>query len=152
MYRYLYDIDTPTWNYDVNKLICDKLTQSNGGNSDIDRVDHFMLYTNKVFQIYLPSGSWTDLPSAKLWLANNPITVQYKLATPTIEILDTESQIALNSLETFNGVTYIEVDSMVKPKAIKSEFGTSKVGAYTLKALNIAETNAVRLSKLSDAL
>lgn len=80
--------------------------------------------------------TYTTLNDFVTSLSEKPITVQYKLATPTYETLDTASQIALNRLETFDTVTYIEVDSRVQPGEIKVEYGTSKVGAYTLKSLN----------------
>ena len=59
--------------------------------------------------------------------------IEYHLATPTYEVLDTTSQIALNSLKSFNGVTYVEVDSRVKPQEVSFDYGTSHVGAITLK-------------------
>ena len=99
---------------------------------------------------------WADLDSFKAWLVSmydsgNPLTALYPRATPTIEVLDTESQLALNSLETFDTVTYIEVDSRVKPSEIECEYGASKVGAYTLKSLNNTESNAVKLNAFLEA-
>ncbi len=81
----------------------------------------------------------------KTWLTSNPTTVQYPLATPTIETLDAESQIALNSLETFDGMTYVEFDTRVQPLEFEAEVGTSQVGAYTLESLNNSESNAVKI-------
>lgn len=52
---------------------------------------------------------------------------------PTFTPLDTESQKALNRLVAFNGVTHIEVDSVVQPSGIEVEYGTSKVGALALE-------------------
>jgi hypothetical protein len=101
--------------------------------------------------IYNPSYNG-DISLLKSALQSSPIEVEYELATPTIEVLDTDSQIALNSLETFNGATYINVDSRVLPSEIKGEYGTSKVGAYTLKSLLNSESNALRLHELQVAL
>ena len=77
--------------------------------------------------------------------ANGDIEIMYPLATPIIETLDTDSQIALNSLETFDGVTYVEFDTRVQPLEFEAEVGTSQVGAYTLKSLNNSENNAVKI-------
>ena len=78
----------------------------------------------------------STLADFKALLSAEPITVDYILATPTIETLDTQSQIALNSLKTFDTVTHITVDSVTQPAELEVEFGKSKVGAYTLKSLN----------------
>lgn len=78
-------------------------------------------------------------------LKENPIEFIIGRTTPIIETLDNESQIALNSLETFDGVTYVEFDARVQPLEFEAEVGTSQVGAYTLKALNNTESNAVKI-------
>ena len=70
-----------------------------------------------------------SLEEFKTWLDENEVYLEYELATPTTETLDTATQIALNSLETYNGVTYINVDSRTLPSEVKGEYGTSKVGA-----------------------
>lgn len=85
--------------------------------------------------------TYTTLNDFVTSLSEKPITVQYKLATPTYETLDTASQIALNSIETFDTVTYIEVDSRVQPSEIEVEYGTSKVGGYSLEALRNSKNN-----------
>ena len=69
-----------------------------------------------------------------------PVTVEFAEAGSTFTPLDLESQKALNSLETFKDVTYLEVDSRTKPAGVKGEFGMSGVVAYTLKALLNTET------------
>ena len=81
----------------------------------------------------------TNLETLDEWLAYakaNSFNIEYERATPTYEVLDTASQLALNSLKTFNGVTYIEIDSRVQPSECEWEYGTSQVGAYALQALN----------------
>ena len=84
-----------------------------------------------------------DVEAWRSYLVANPITVIYPLATPTIEVLDTDSQIALNSLETFNGVTYIEFDATTQPLGTKVKFGKSEIGAMSIdsdKRLDALET------------
>lgn len=52
----------------------------------------------------------------KVWLQANPVTVQYKLETPTIEVLPDEMQISLNNLVTFYPKTYVyTINTEIKP-------------------------------------
>lgn len=101
------------------------------------------VYTNSVGSlcVNVSDTAYTTLNDFVTSLSEKPITVQYPLSTPTYETLDTASQIALNSLETFNTVTYIEVDSRVQPSEIEVEYGTSKVGGYSLEALRNSKNN-----------
>lgn len=70
------------------------------------------------------------------YLNSNPIEFEYATNTPTYEALDTASQIALNSLKSFNGATHIEIDSRVQPSEISLDYGTSRVGAMAIKGAN----------------
>ena len=139
-------------------LMCDKLPfksyndMSNGNDISTIGVTVSPLYPTV---IYFNVGYFlteNTVANVKEFLASNPIEIQYPLATPTIEILDTESQIALNSLETFDSVTYVEVDSRVKPLEIESEYGITQTGAYTLKSLLNSETNAVKIDQAISAM
>ena len=69
------------------------------------------------------------------WLSNNNVEVFYPLAESTTEELPTVDKIALNSLPTYDGVTYVEFDSEVTPTA-NVDYGKSKVGARALQACN----------------
>ena len=75
--------------------------------------------------------------------SDNPLTVVYETETSTFEALDTDSQIALNSLETFNGATHISFDSYVKPTS-EVEYGESLAGTYAIKGMLMAEVNAMK--------
>lgn len=97
--------------------------------------------TNRQLKVF--SANITDLDEFKTMLASTPMIAQYKLATPTIEVLDPASQRALNSLETFNDVTYLEVDSRTQPLGIKGEYGITKLAGDGLKALSNSETAKV---------
>lgn len=101
---------------------------------------------------FVINTNFSTLDEWKAHLQANPLEVECELATPTIEELDTDSQIALNSLETFNGVTYINVDSRVKPSEIKGEYGTSKVGARTIKNELRNDTLEIKYNELAVAL
>ena len=65
----------------------------------------------------------------------------------TTEALPIADQIALNSLATYDGITYLEFVSEIKP-TFKGEYGTSKHGGYTLESLLTARNNDLRLSSL----
>ena len=82
------------------------------------------------------------------WCRNNNVYVQYPLATPTYEVLDNQSQIALNSLKSFNGVTYVEIDSRVKPQEVSFDYGTSHVGALTIENANLRNNDNLRIIEL----
>lgn len=135
--------------YDVGKIavnlgesMCDSLPRLVNYTSD---TEHHYVGTNAIMLFINASRfSSADVTGIVEYLTNNPITVEYELATPTIETLDADSQIALNSLETFDGVTYINVDSRTLPSEVKGEYGTSKVGAGVLKALNDSDTQAIK--------
>lgn len=77
----------------------------------------------------------TTLEQFRELITATPIIIHYELAEPTTEALPTADQIALNSLKSFDGVTYVETDSEVKP-TIYSKYGTSKVGAMALELQN----------------
>ena len=79
------------------------------------------------------------------WLAANPVTVVYELATPEYIILPPADQSAINSLLTFNSVTYIGTDSAVEP-VINTTYGISPVGGYAL--LGATSGEAAKLSAL----
>lgn len=73
--------------------------------------------------------------------------ILYTLDAPTYEVLPTADQIALNSLLTFDGTTYLSIESELEPQ-FTLEYGTSKVGGYILKSLNTAEANTARISAI----
>lgn len=89
-----------------------------------------------------------DITTLKAWLSSNNVTVDYQLATPTFEPLPIADQIALHQLETFDTVTYISTDSEIEP-IMEVEYGTSKVGAYTIKGMNTADANALKIEQLN---
>ena len=109
-----------------------------------DRVNNYNTIYSGTDIICVNTLECATVDEWKALLSSRPITVEYELATPTVETLDTTSQIALNSLETFDGVTYINVDSRTLPSEIKGEYGTSKVGAGVLKALNANDTQEIK--------
>lgn len=101
--------------------------------------DTFSLYS-KTFYLRVPS--WKDVTDVNtlkaklkaLYDAGTPAYVVYELAEEVTEELPIADQIALNSLATYDGITYVEFDSEIQP-TFKAEYGTSKVGGYTLEAM-----------------
>lgn len=87
---------------------------------------------NSPYNIWVRNGSTEISPSGK---------AIYELATPTTEELPIADQIALNSLKTFEGVTYIEFVSEVQP-TFKGKYGASLVGGIALEAYNQAHTHS----------
>lgn len=95
--------------------------------------------------IYIRDTTCTTNSEFKAKLQANPITVVYELESETTEALPTADQIALNSLATYDGITYLEFDSEIEP-TFKGEYGTSKVGGYTLEGM-LAGVNGELLAK-----
>lgn len=118
----------------VVRVMCDKLTATTRQNPYVS--NSCCVANNHRIFVSLPITTASTIDAFKVWLSNSPITIEYELDTPTIEVLDTDSQIALNSLETFNGATYINVDSRVLPSEIKGEYGISELGARLIKNEN----------------
>lgn len=106
------------------------------------------VYTTGTFHIYHDKFKNFTVEEMKAWLAGNPINGFYRLATPTFEPLPLADQIALHQLETFDTVTYISTDSEIEP-IMEVEYGTSKVGAYTIKGMNTADANALKIERLN---
>lgn len=90
----------------------------------------------KATYIYCNNGSTTEKPSGLM---------EYELVEETFTPLDTQSQIALNGLETFKDMTYLEVDSKIKPSGIEVEYGVTRDAGYTLKSLLNSESNAIKI-------
>ncbi len=94
--------------------------------------------------------SFATIDEWKAHLQSNPMTVVYELAEETTEELSIADQIALNSLATYDGITYLEFDSEVQP-TFEGEYGTSKVGGYTLEGM-LAGRNGELYGKRVEAL
>lgn len=101
------------------------------------------MYTNLFFSF----ENCATLDAVKTFLDTNVVYVYYELATPTTEALPIADQIGLNSLATYDGITYVEFDSEIQP-TFKAEYGTSKAGGYTLESLLTARNNELRITAL----
>ncbi len=130
----------------------DVLSTHYKNDNSLSTTNHGNIWINTASQLIVVDTRFTSVGDFKAWLVENNVTVEYELAEPIIEELDNESKIALNSLETFDTVTYINVDSRVKPSEIVSEYGTSKVGAITLKNELKNDTLEIKYNELAVAL
>lgn len=94
----------------------------------------YINHEQKNSAIVVTDNRYTDVTEFKN--AMNGVILEYELAEETLTPLDTASQIALNSLKTFDTVTYITVDSVTQPAELEVEYGKSKVGARVIKNEN----------------
>lgn len=108
--------------------------------------DHRLYQTSNAIRIR--DDSYTDVTTFKASL--DGVMLVYELAEPYYEDIPVVDQIALNSLKTFDTVTYVDFNSDVKP-TVSGEYGVSKVGGYTLKAMLQAQSNGLRISELENA-
>lgn len=95
----------------------------------------------------------TTIEEAQAWLAEkyaegNPFIIVVPLAEPTTEPLPLADQIALNSLQSFDGITYVEFDCEVQP-TWSAKYGTSEVGAKALEAY--ADAQIAQITNADDA-
>lgn len=126
-----------------NCLMCNiAQAVSSGSNANTCR-----LYSSGQIFLFLDADYFPDKNSFISYLENNDVYFVYGLAEETTEEIPLADQIALNSLQTFDGITYLEFDSEIKP-IHECEYGTTKNGGYTLESLLTARNNDLRLSAL----
>ena len=122
----------------MNRL-CDRLqpaTEINPGSYKNCKAGHWGFNTNGVpdtFFVFCIEESFTTAEQVQAWLKTHPITIVFEINEAT-ESLPTADHVALNSLATYDGITYLEFDSEVEP-TFEGEYGTSKVGGYTLDGM-----------------
>ena len=145
---------TETWNFATNGagihyVFTDKLadakTQSLGFCNLLESyktsVNNNNFFINHSGQPIFCGNSFASKDEWVALITETPCVIQYELATPIYEELNKESQIALNKLKTFDGVTYIDFNTTIQPSAFEVKYGSSDVGAGVLK-------NDDRLTKL----
>lgn len=138
-YRYKISLQNANANLSRSLCLCNRAIYSVTSNE----IGSCFIYGSQFFIC----TSHKTLEDFKTWLASNNIEVVYPLATPTFEPLPLADQIALHKLESFGGVTYLFTDSTIEP-IIEVEYGTSKVGAYTIKSLNNSEISLLKQEQL----
>lgn len=135
----------------VANALCDSYNVVSGANT-YDLKDGFAISTGNAVFVYDKDYNSGDVSAWKSHLAESPVTVVYERAEPIFEELSVDNQIALNSIETFADTTHIIVDSYIPTSGILSEYGTTKIAAYTLKSLLNSESNKVLIEELSTAI
>lgn len=136
---------TETWNFatgstGVNYVYADRLTDAKENSlgactmflSNEVKVSENNFYINHNKQPIFCSNSFS---SAEEWIAiitETNCAIQYELAAPIFEELDAASQTALNRLKTFNGVTYVDFVTTLKPSEFELKYGTSEVGSVSV--------------------
>lgn len=137
----------------VGNLMCDKLTVGTLNEVAQGALGNAIGVAEASYgkRVILFIEGLSTVAELKTWLSENNVTFVYELATQIEEDLPTADQIALRQLQSFDTVTYISSDSEIEP-SWDLEYGSSKVGGYTLEALNIAEANEINISAMQSAI
>ena len=89
-------------------------------------------------QLYIVFSDISTLNEGKQWLANNPITLIYKLASPTYEPID------YNPFEVYSEVTYISNNSLIPSNMVIKNHGYNTIlkpsTKYTVALNKLNET------------
>lgn len=119
-------------------IMCDRLVSGNGSGNGVSINNYGKIRINIVTE---------DDTVESVTEAMNGAVVVAELAEYIFTPLPIADQIALNSLATFDGATYIEFDSEVQP-TFKGNYGASLVGGAALEGLLIARNNELRITAL----
>lgn len=108
------------------------------------------VYSGTQIFLFLDTDTFPDKASLSTYLESNEVYFVYELAEETTEELPIADQIALNSLQTFDGITHVEFISDVQP-TFSAKYGTTEMGGYALESLLTARSNDLRLSAVESA-
>lgn len=106
---------------------------------------------NNINGRFLINTEFATVDEWKAHLASKPMEVFFELAEEVTEELPIADQIGLNSLATYDGITYVEFIYEGPQPTFKGEYGTSKVGGYALEGLLVARNNELRITALETA-
>lgn len=145
------DLGVRTWS---KVLMCSHMQQCLSSSTQPYSGGETIAIHNSNHMIQLYSAKYQDLDSWKAFLVEQyangtPFTVDIRLAEPIITELSDADKIQLLSLKTFEEVTHLSTDSVIKP-IITSEYGISKTGGYTLESLQTAKRNDLRINALEN--
>ena len=122
-------------------VLCTHAKGIEGGSTQLNEC--YINTSNQPNGRFLINTSFATVDEWKAHLAENPMEVVYELAEEVVEELPIADQIGLNSLASYDGITYVEFDSEIQP-TFKGEYGTSKVGGYTLEAMLAGRNGELR--------
>jgi hypothetical protein len=110
--RYYTDGDIQTGNYTIINSLCSHFKAVNNANFVVNTsvVRYIPTSNNYRHDICFPSGKFADISVFKTWLASNPVTIQYELATP----IETEIDIEL-FLTSYKGITNLFSTASAQP-------------------------------------
>lgn len=147
------DLNVKNWS---KVLICSHMQQClSSSTQPFNGVETIALHNNQ-HTLQLCSLKHQDVNTWKAFLAEQyangtPFTVDVRLPQPIVTQLSDEEVTALLTLKSFDDVTHISANSKVQP-IIDVEYGTSKVGGYTLDALNTAHRSEIKENANADRL
>lgn len=96
--------------YAIHSILCSHLTSQTQHALFANTAKGIAILGAPTNALYIRiSDSITTLAQAKTWLASNPTTVYYQLATPTAITLD------IPQIELYEGINYITTTNAVKP-------------------------------------
>ena len=125
-------IKKPLDNNSKIELLCSHLLNKSANETYLKKVGISVQNESGIVHIYLDEN--TTLAEWKAHLQANPMPVVYELAEETTEALPIADQIGLNSLLTYDGITYVEFIYDELEPTFKGKYGTSEVGAVALQA------------------
>lgn len=128
------------------KIMCNIANGVTGGS----QANTCRVYSGTQIFLFLDADTFPDTASLSTYLENNEVYFVYETEEETTEELPIADQIALNSVQTFDGMTYIEFISEIKPTFI-AKYGTTEMGGMTLESLLTARSNDLRLSAVESA-
>jgi hypothetical protein len=130
--------------------ICDKLkyfkilTQGNGSNEE----GFISGTTGSGITVYISKDKASDIKTFKQWLSENPVTVQYQLATESIKTVDLsiidQNGKEIDNIHTFDNLTHINTNSngLIPYVDIKKEVSYESVlKPSTTYTLNFNQVN-----------
>lgn len=107
--------------------ICTQFIEGESGSTSVNE-----FWLNSPHQQIAFNTPFATLDEWKAHLQANPMTVVYQLVEKAVEELPLADQIALNSISTYDGITYVDVVSDIPP-TFKGKYGTSEVGGMVLE-------------------
>ena len=109
-------------------------------NEEHGNYEYVLVSTYTYIQIAKSRLATNDVAGFKTWLVSNPVTIIYKLATPTETKL---SQSSIYNLRSFDEVTYIEVLDDVSPE-LTVDVAKTPEGGYLLEGFcNASKANSL---------
>ena len=126
-----FEIESPAFLSD--RIICETVTVSNY-NGLISKDERTIAYSVKygvvMLRLLRTELATQDLEGLKQWLSQNPIVLQYQLATPTVKTVDLtitdQGGATIPKLKTFDKITHVNVSATdILPGEVEMEVATT---------------------------